>query len=88
MKIEECKMLKKGAKVRFALGGGYFQIATYQGMEQVTSYGKTTIEELMDKTKNLFEHGRKEWRAVVEYEDRGRMEQITIRPSRLKKVNE
>lgn len=89
MTIDECRKMPKGTKVRFSLGGGWYQVAVYKGMEQVTEYGKCTLADLMNRKINLFSNGRTVWHAVVDYvNDHGKIDEITIRPSRLKKVAE
>jgi len=82
MTIEQCRRLHKGDKVKFSLGNGWYQEATFLKMTQVTYHGRFTLE-TMDQID--WRHGRTEWRADVEWTDEnGRREQWAVRPSRLK----
>ena len=83
MTIEQCKGLHKGDKVKFSLGNGWYQHATFVGMTQVIYHGTFTLE-TMDQID--WRNGRKVWEAEVEWQDDGREMFATVRPSRLKKA--
>ena len=84
MTIDQCRRLHKGDSVKFSLGNGWYQEATFLGMSQVIYHGKFTLE-TMDQID--WRKGRTEWRADVEWTDeKGRSQQYSIRPSRLTKA--
>ena len=84
MTLAEVRELRKGDKVKFSLGNGWYQEASFIKMVQVTYHGKFTLDTI-DQID--WRHGRTEWRAECEWVDeKGRKKWYTFRPRSIRKV--
>ena len=80
MTLAECRGLKKGDKVKWSLGNGWYQSGEFVKLVQVTTFGKMTLSQVMDKNFTL-ENGKQKTEAMVMSE--GKTHYISTR--RLKK---
>jgi len=85
MKLEHAMKMPKGVTVTYSIGDGFYQEAVFLGMTQVTSLGKFSFADLMDRSKTLdLSKGRTEWMARVRYTDeRGHQREDHVRPRRI-----
>lgn len=86
MKLEDCRKLKKGDKVMWSLGNGWYQTGEFIKLRKVTTFPKMTIDDLLNGNFSL-DKGKDEWMAEVEYiNDKGQRKSWDVRPRRLSKV--
>ena len=80
MKLEELREMKKGTPICWGVGSGTFQHGTFEGLAQITHYGRMTIDEFLRDGIDL-NKGRKVWEARVKYiDEKGREKTDTINP--------
>lgn len=79
MTLAECRELKKGDKVKWSLGNGWYQSGEFVKLVQVTTFGKMTFGQLMDGDFSL-ENGKKKTEAMVKSE--GKTHYISTRKLR------
>ena len=81
MKISDAKKMKKGTKVQWSLGNGWYQQGEFLGVYKVTKFRTITFDDIMTG-KFDFKNGKDELVASVKYRDddgKERTESISIR---------
>lgn len=86
MTLAEAKALSKGTKVKWSQGNGWYQEATFIGLNEVTSFGKHTFEDLMTGNIN-FSKGKKSLQAHISFiDDKGRTQDKYVNPRAIRRI--
>lgn len=75
MKIEDARKLKKGEKVCWSIGNGWYQQGIFQGLMKVTRFRTLTYDDLMTGRFD-FRNGKEETVASVKYRDDNGKERV------------
>lgn len=86
MTLSEARTLPKGTLVEWSQGNGWYQEATFIGLNETTSFGRHTFEDLM--TGNIdFSKGKKSLQAHISFvDDRGRTQDKYVNPRAIRRI--